>query len=164
MLHNYSKMTLGICLGVAVLIGLGAGSARAQHLHGPVGLGLVLGEPTGIAAKVFLAGGNAVEAAAAWSLSGNNEFQLQGDYVFHMWDWIKVEQGQMPVTFGVGGRIKFRENRDDIVGVRFPIGLAYELDQAPIDFFGQLVPILDLAPDTDFDLEGAIGARFYFGQ
>ena len=28
--------------------------------------------------------------------------------------------------------------------------------------FGELVPILELHPDTDFDLEGAIGGRFWF--
>jgi hypothetical protein len=33
---------------------------------------------------------------------------------------------------------------------------------APVDIFLELVPILDLAPETDFDLGGGIGARFWF--
>ena len=147
---------------VAVSVLAGAGIAKAGHLHGPFGLGLIIGEPTGIAGKLFLGGGNAVEAALAWSASGDNELHLQGDYIYHWFDLIKVERGQMPVTFGVGGRIVFRENEKDLFGIRFPVGMAYELEQAPIDFFGQLVPILDLTPDTDVDFEGAIGARFYF--
>ena len=149
---------------VAVSVLAGAGIAKAGHLHGPFGLGLIIGEPTGIGAKLFLGGGNAVEGALAWSASGNNEFHLQGDYVYHWFDLIKVERGQLPVTFGIGGRIVFRENDKDLFGIRFPVGLAYELEQAPIDFFFQLVPILDLVPDTDVDFEGAIGARFYFGS
>lgn len=136
------------------------GPAAAQHLHGPFGLGIILGEPTGIDGKLFLAGGNAIEGAVAWSFD-SDRLHLQGEYVYHWYDPIKVEKGQMPIFVGVGGRIIFRKG-DDSIGVRVPVGLAYEFDGAPLDVFGEIVPILDLAPDTDFDLEGAIGARFYF--
>ncbi len=43
------------------------------------------------------------------------------------------------------------------------MGLAYVLQDAPIDFFFELVPLLDLIPDTDFAFNAAIGARYFFG-
>jgi hypothetical protein len=49
-----------------------------------------------------------------------------------------------------------------VFGVRFPVGLAYIFANYPFDIFGEIVPILDLVDETDFDLEGAIGARFWF--
>ena len=139
-------------------------SAEARHLHGRFGAGIILGEPTGITMNIFLSQLTALEFSAAWSLESNNSFQLQGDYVWHMWDLIDVDRGALPVTVGVGGRVVFRDVGDDLLGIRVPLGLAYELDTAPIDFFGQIVPILDLAPSTEFDFDAAVGARFYFGK
>ncbi|MDH3215427.1 MAG: hypothetical protein OEN01_03940 [Candidatus Krumholzibacteria bacterium] len=136
------------------------GTAVAQG--GPFGLGIIIGEPTGIGGKYYLTRSNAIDGAVAWSLEGDNDFHIQGDYLYHNYSLIEVDRGELPLYFGVGGRIAFRENRDDLVGVRFPVGLDYIFENAPVDIFGEIVPILDLAPDTDFDLEGAIGARFFF--
>lgn len=138
-----------------------SGSALARQ-GGPFGLGIIVGEPTGIGGKLFLSRANAIDGAVAWSLEGNNDFHIQGDYLFHNYTLITVDEGEMPLFFGVGGRIAFRENRDDLVGVRFPVGLAYLFEDAPLDIFLEVVPILELAPDTDFDFEGAIGTRFFF--
>jgi hypothetical protein len=137
-------------------------TARAEHTKGPFGLGIIFGEPTGIDGKLFLTPTNAIEGAVAWSLSGNNNLHIQAEYLYHRYDLITVKKGQLPLFFGVGGRFILRENSKDTIGVRIPVGLAYEFEGAPFDVFGEIVPILDLTPDTDFDLEGAIGARFYF--
>lgn len=136
-----------------------SGSSAQPSKH--IGIGIIVGEPTGVDLKWFLSEDNAVEFAAAWSLSGNNNLHLQGEYLFHNYGLITVEKGKLPLFFGVGGRLIFRENQDNILGIRIPVGLAYEFD-APFDVFVELVPILDLTPDTDFDLEAAIGGRFWF--
>jgi hypothetical protein len=74
-----------------------------------------------------------------------------------------VDKGRLPFYYGIGGRIKFAENNnDDFIGVRVPFGLAYIFATAPVDIFFELVPILDLAPDTDFDFNAALGARYFF--
>jgi hypothetical protein len=137
-------------------------TVSSGHLHGPFGLGIIIGEPTGIDLKFFLTDINAIEGAVAWSLSGNNELHLQAEYLYHLYDLIKVSKGVLPLFVGIGGRFIFREDADDILGIRIPVGLAYEFEGAPFDAFIEIVPIMDLTPDTDFDLEGAIGGRFYF--
>jgi len=145
---------------VTLALALTAQTSAAQTSK--FGLGIIVGEPTGVDAKWFLSGGNAIEAAAGWSLSSDNELHIQVDYLYHRYDLIKVDKGKLPMFFGIGGRIQFRENQDDKVGIRIPIGLAYEFAGAPFDVFVEIVPILDLTPDTDFDLAGAIGGRFWF--
>lgn len=152
---------LRVSITVLLTAALFCGSASAMT-GGPFGLGIIIGEPTGVNGKLRLNKSNAIDGAVAWSLSGNNSFHIHGDYLYHNYSLIKVEKGELPFYFGVGGRVKFRENADDDVGIRFPVGLAYEFADAPFDIFGEIVPILDLAPDTDFDLEGALGARFFF--
>jgi hypothetical protein len=147
-------------LTTLLVVALG-GVAEAKP-RGNVGLGIIVGEPTGIDLKVFVGEANAIEGAVAWSLSGDNEFHIQVDYLYHFYEWIKVSKGSLPVFLGVGGRIALRDNQDDLFGVRIPVGLAYEFAEGIFDVFGEIVPVLNLTPDTDFDFEGAIGLRFWF--
>jgi hypothetical protein len=144
-----------------VVVATAVGPATAQK---KVGLGFIVGEPTGIDFKINLNKTNALEFALAWSLSDDNDLHIQGDYLWHRYDLFDLTNGdELPLFFGVGGRIVFLEDPiDDVVGIRFPVGLDYIFADYPFDIFVEVVPILDLAPDTDFDLEGAIGARFWF--
>ena len=153
------KLVFAVALAAFVSV-LAAGGADAQVSN--FGLGVIVGEPTGVDAKWFLDDTNAIEGALAWSLSNDNNFHIQVDYLYHQYEWIKAKKGRVPVFFGLGGRIEFRQNRDDLIGLRIPVGIAYEFADAPFDLFGEIVPLLDLFPDTDFSLEGAIGARFWF--
>ena len=146
---------------IFVLITIVFSSAAAAE-GGPFGLGIILGEPTGLGGKLFLTKKNAIDGAVAWSLEGDNDFHIHGDYLYHSYNLIIVDGAELPLHFGVGGRIKFRENHDDEVGIRFPVGLNYIFDTAPFDVFLEIVPILNLAPDSDFDLNAALGGRFYF--
>lgn len=137
-------------------------SATAAAEGGSFGLGIIVGEPTGIGGKLSLTRRNAIDGAVAWSLEGENDLHLHGDYLYHDYTIFDVDRGEMPLYFGVGGRIKLREEHDDQVGIRFPVGMDYIFPTAPFDIFLEIVPILDLVPDTDFDLNGALGARYFF--
>ena len=109
-----------------------------------------------------------MDGAVAWSLGKNYTFHIHADYLLHKFNLIKVEKGSLPLYYGIGGRIKIRDddrnvnNDDDVIGVRFPVGLDYIFEGAPFDLFVEIVPVLDLAPDTDLDFNGAIGFRYWF--
>ncbi len=124
------------------------------------GLGIILGEPTGISAKLWTSGVNAFDFGAAWSFRGEGHLLLQADYVWHMFHLISVSSGRLPFYIGIGGRVILSD--DPLVGARVPVGLDYFFADAPVDIFIEIVPILDLVPSTDFDLGGGIGARFWF--
>ena len=124
------------------------------------GLGIILGEPTGVSGKLWTSSENAFDFAAAWSFSGDGNLLLQADYVWHIFRLIPVESGRLPFYVGVGGEVIF--DNDPVIGVRVPLGLDYLFSNAPVDIFAEIVPILTLAPSTDFDLAGGIGARYWF--
>lgn len=130
------------------------------------GLGIIVGEPTGISAKTWLNDHNAVDGAVAWSVNENARFQVHADYLYHRNYLFATEDltGRIPFYFGIGGRMRMAERGDDRLGVRFPLGITTLLRQAPIEFFLEVVPVMDLAPDTDFDINGAIGARWWFNR
>jgi hypothetical protein len=137
-----------------------SGSAMAER--GSFGLGVIVGEPTGITAKYFLDNHNAIDGGFGWSLNSDHDFHLYADYLYHVYFLTDVGEGELPLYFGVGGRFVYRDDKDNQAGIRVPVGLNYILASAPIGFFAEIVPILDLAPDVDLDLEGGVGFRYYF--
>ncbi len=137
-----------------------------------IGLGVILGEPTGVSFKTWIDDRTAIDAAAAWSFSENDSFQFHADYLIHPFAMPKPPEirGAVSFYFGIGGRFKLKESKnrdsrnenDDLLGIRFPVGFSHLMAEAPVEFFAELVPVLDVVPDTDADLNAAIGARYYF--
>lgn len=148
-----------IVLLIGLLLMVCAGSVPAQD--DDFGIGIIAGEPTGISVKNWLTNKTALDFAVAWSFSGRDDaLHLHGDYLVHDFGLIPVDEGQLPVYYGIGGRIKFM---DDVnVAVRIPLGIDYLFEDAPVDLFLEIVPMLELTPDTDFELNGGVGVRYFF--
>ena len=144
-----------LVLGLMMII---AKPVTAQD-HG-FGMGLILGEPTGLSAKLWTSGDNAFDFAAAWSFKGDGNLLLQADYVWHFFELMPVPSGKLPLYIGIGGRVVLAD--DPSFGIRVPIGIDYLFADAPIDIFLELVPILDLSPETDFGVGGGLGIRYWF--
>lgn len=139
----------------------GACSALRAQQDG-FGLGLIIGEPTGVSFKTFVAERRAIDGALAWSFRHDGSFHLHVDHLWHNFDLIHPGKGRMPLYYGVGGRLTAPSNDDLNLGVRVPVGLAYMFDGAPVDVFLEIVPILELVPSSDVTFNAALGGRFYF--
>lgn len=124
-----------------------------------LGAGIIIGEPTGLSAKVWFSDIDALDAGLAWSIS-HNWIHLHADYLRHSFDLIPVEEGQLPLYYGVGARIGL--GTSIFVGARLPVGLDYFFEGLPLDIFIEIVPGLALLPDTRFDIGGGIGIRYWF--
>jgi hypothetical protein len=127
-----------------------------------IGLGIIVGEPTGISFKYWTGSTTAIDAALAWSFVDGGAFHIHGDYIFHNMRLISVPEGILPFYYGIGARLK--TSHDLRFGVRVPLGLAYLFQNTPVDIFLEIVPILDLTPKTDFSINAAIGARYFFNN
>ena len=153
---------------IAVLIGLISASTLAQD---KLGIGLIVGEPTGLSVKYWLDEEHAIDGAAAWSFWDGDGFQLHADYLWHNFDLLDEPsglEGKLPVYFGVGARLKFRDDNgrrgdddDAVFGIRVPVGISYLFDGKPFDLFAEIAPVLDLVPDFDLNFSLAVGMRFY---
>ncbi|MBX7151498.1 hypothetical protein K1X84_07645 [bacterium] len=131
------------------------------------GLGVIIGEPTGLNGKYWLTQNTALDFSAAWSFvdggrkgDDKDAVQLHSDYLIHHFNLIPVDKGRLPLYYGIGARIVLSDKTG--FGARIPVGLDYHFQNAPVDIFFEIVPVLDLIPSTDFDLNGAIGVRFWF--
>ena len=129
------------------------------------GIGIIVGEPTGLSFKGWLSSTSAVDAGLAWSFVNQGSLHVHADYLHHIYNVIDISSGKMPLYVGVGGRIKIKNNKsntDDRIGVRIPFGIDYMFAGAPVDVFLEIVPVLDLTPKTDVSINGGIGFRYFF--
>ncbi len=144
-----------------MIVTLLATAASAQSRG--TGLGLILGEPTGLSAKIWMGRSTAFNAAAAWSFTDENSLHLHGDIVAHSFGIFddEVESGDLALYWGLGGRVKLYDG-DSRAGVRIPIGINYIFGRSAADVFLEVVPIVDVAPATEGRLNAALGARWFF--
>jgi hypothetical protein len=138
-------------------------SDSTEDYAGKFGAGIILGEPTGLSAKYFLNDTLAIDGAAGWSLDDHTDFYLHSDLLVHKFDLFNVSKGRLPLYFGGGAFVRFRdEHHDDELGVRVPVGISYMFEGTPVDIFAELAPGIDLAPSTRIDFTGGVGIRYWF--
>lgn len=124
-------------------------------------LGVILGEPTGLSAKYWMSRANALDFGAAWSFEGEGNLHLHCDYLYHNYEIFKVEEGSLPLYFGIGGRVRF-EDEDSRLGLRLVLGLEYLVAAYPMSVFFEVAPIVDIAPETEASINGGLGIRYVF--
>jgi hypothetical protein len=143
-------LTFMIALGYSI-------QADAQSRPGNTELGIILGEPTGLSLKVWQSNASAIDAAVAWSFGNNESVHVHADYLRH--SWLDVDNGSMAVYYGLGARALLSNNSR--FGARIPIGLEYILPETPLGLFFEVAPLLDLAPSTEFGVNGGLGIRYF---
>jgi hypothetical protein len=150
-------------LAVTAAIMTACSVTNAQTKNG-LGIGVIVGEPTGISIKKWIDNTHAVDGAIAISPSGDDAFNVHADYLIHSTSSTISPpelKGSAPWYYGLGARIRTR-NGDTHFGVRVPVGIDYLFADSPLDFFGEVGPVLDIAPDTALDFNVAIGLRYFF--
>ena len=146
-------------LGLVLMLGI-VTPLRAQERG--FGVGVIVGEPTGISLKGWLNSINAIDAGLAWSFHRQTSFDLHADYLWHSFHVFQTRE-RIPLYYGIGARIKTARNGADArFGARVVLGVAYLFRDAPVDLFLEVAPIVDIAPATELDGNAGFGVRFYF--
>lgn len=156
-------MRFVVMLTLVVLCFSSAAFAQDEGL----GVGVIFGERTGVSFKYWTTGTTAIAGGIAWSFGNVDSLYLHADYLLHNFTLFQIETGQLPVYYGLGARVRLvadtgNINRDNQVGVRVPLGLNYLFADPRLDVFFEIVPLLDLAPRTRFNLDWGIGVRYFF--
>jgi len=153
---------------IGLIILLAAANSTAQvNSQDNFGLGLIVGEPTGFTFKYWKDKEYAIDGGLAWSFIGNDGFVMYSDYIFH--DYKLNNSEQWPAYYGLGALLEFEKDEGrkhkghTVFGIRVPFGMSYFFeDKQPYEFFIELAPILELAPDIDIGVNASLGLRFYF--
>jgi hypothetical protein len=135
------------------------------------GVGLILGEPTGLALAWRPKTGNIMfDAAVAWSVP-DDRIHFHADWLLTLATYRDPATPTFGIPFytGIGPRVRVgwdSEHQADaaLLGIRIPFGLMILPDAVPVDGFVELVPVLTLYPETSLDLDAALGVRVFFGR
>src|SRR5882757_4429246 len=92
-----------VCAAAGVAHADDEASTPARSDKGTIGVGLQLGEPTGITAKIYLKDDQAIQACAGSAFVAGG-LEADADYVFHPWILQKRDSFVMPLYLGPGLR------------------------------------------------------------
>ncbi len=125
---------------------------------GTLGAGIVLGDPIGPNVKYWLN----PKAALDVGLGFKKDFTVYTDFLWHEWTLFpQPPRGSLAGYFGLGLRYEEKRGNDDF-GFRMVTGAAYWFPSHPIEVFLEIVPVFQVSPDTDTDVDAGIGLRYYF--
>lgn len=137
---------------------------------GAIGVGIILGEPLGICAKLYLRDDRAVQAAIGSALIANG-YQAHADYVLHPWVVQERDLFVMPIYLGPGFRfIDYTGGSGGsshaAFGLRAVIGLLFDFKSVPLDAFVEVAGVFEYDTGTDkgfgAGLNAGAGLRYYF--
>ncbi|MCI0633270.1 MAG: hypothetical protein L0206_05045 [Actinobacteria bacterium] len=135
------------------------------------GLGIQLGEPSGITGKVYLDGRSSAIDFLVGSYYDDGfvgDVYLQAAYHIHIVELTSGGGVTIPFRAGIGGFFnsgywRFDDSVQDVVfGARVPIGLDFDLEKAPVQFYLEVALDVAVIPFVGIGGDGGLGARYYF--
>ncbi len=162
-----------ISLLAASVLGTVSEASAQRSEKGVLGLGLIIGEPTGVSAKLYLRDDTALDAAFGSAFIGGG-WQIHIDYLYHPWVIEDRKMFVMPAYLGGGVRaLRHNQGGDDDfhTGLRVLGGLLFDFKEIPLDVFVELALVVDYVLGTEegnahagfgLDVNAGVGVRYYF--
>jgi hypothetical protein len=146
---------------------------------GPLGFGIVLGDPSALTAKYNLDAKRSIDAGLAFDF--DRWVLVYGDWLYHVrgiFSRKAPELSRLTPYLGIGG-VLVLSNRTELetrklryfsetsssrtaLGIRLPLGLEWRPASVPVGVFVEVVPGLVVIPGTYGFAQGGIGIRYFF--
>jgi hypothetical protein len=164
---------------LCIILALSLTPSQAEAKGGPFGLGIIGGNPTGITGKYFFGSEDAIDfhlGIGGWGRR-NRDIGIYVDYLRHFDLGVRNSVMSMAFYAGIGGDIIFTDNgycgkfnckdyRDGDgtvwLAARAPLGINMMFQKVPLELFLEIIPALYIIQYISFDIDLALGLRFYF--
>lgn len=148
---------------IAVVFGLLA-AARPTPARADFGLGLFLGEPTGIDLKIGL--GNRSGLDLLFGVTSFRDGRANYGHLTYLVTPLVADGDAVivPLRVGVGGAL-FGDGDNLNVAIRAPLEIGLRFRRTPLEIYGEIALALvfvNPANDLVLDGQGGVGIRFYF--
>lgn len=148
-----------------LILFLHVGSANASTPR--LGLGFILGNPTGFSANYRLLPKNrSIDVALAFDLINHSIINLHTTYLWHYPNAMQVSGQYLGWYYGLGAKLqtkrKINPNDEISFGPRASLGVNFPLEKGRFDLFGETALTMNIFPRTNAILDLAIGGRIYF--
>lgn len=180
--HSFSDLflpymsRLSLCLAFLVLVATATAAPSAVAQTDGVGFGASIGvtngasafdrNPVGLNVKAWLSDRQAFSGMTSFFIGGTTAsapsyWILQGDYLFHNFNELEVEEGYLALHVGAGGQLTVFEDALNQFALRAPVGVNYMVGSAPVDIFVEVAPSLRVTDPAALRFDGAIGFRYF---
>lgn len=160
------RAILVLVCAVGGAVGVSAPAAAQSRAGGTFGVGLVLGDPTGVTAEYnrrTRGFGNAIEAAVGIDTFDDDHLYAHLVWKFYLTEIARGRDIDVPLYAGVGPWLAEAGGDDDLhVGARAPFGIALDFRHAPVQVYFELAFVLRVVDDVDAGIGAALGFRYYF--
>ena len=138
---------------------------------GGLGIGLFIGQPTGLTIKVDLQRRTALDIVLGVTDFDDDRGRSNYGHVTYQVTPFAATGESVVVPFRIGIGVAAYDGAGDFgdevnVAVRAPIGIALQLRRTPVEFYGEVAFKLVLLDENDnedlVNLDGGIGFRIYF--
>lgn len=130
-----------------------------------LGVGLMLGIPTGLSLKYHLTSTLAVDLGAGAYIAYRDRtgFHAHLDLLWHPFVAVEGQSFMAPMYIGLGTRLLVHDVAH--VGVRVPVGISFDFANTPIDIFLEGAFVYDVSigegGSGPVDINAMLGLRYY---
>ena len=161
-----------MCIRKLVIVAALLFASTAKPAHAEVGVGLFVGEPTGLDVKLDLQRRSALDIVLGY-YSHWRDYHTDGAYG-HLTYLVQplVAHGDsvlVPLRLGIGVAVFDQSGRfdDDLnVAVRVPFEIGFRFRRTPLEIYLEIALKVTFLDEFDnhetVDLDGGLGLRFYF--
>jgi hypothetical protein len=133
---------------------------------GPLGLGIAVGAPSGLAGRFYVTDGGAIQFSLGGDLGRIGDLALTGDAILlrrpfetGIEDYNVLVHGGAGVNLGVNS---FELAGEVLLGVRAVGGITIQVQELPIDISIEMAPTLYLYDAVTWSIDGGLCSRYYF--
>lgn len=137
-----------------------------------LGVGAVIGSPTGLSANYFLSPSRSVHTTFAYDLGNDNDLELASHYTWRR-NTLKIESVNFGWFYGVGASLAFHEHdhhhrhhdHDEdhfLLGPSGTLGLFHEFKAVPLELFLKGNLTVNIVEHTGVDGDLMLGLHYNF--
>lgn len=152
LIFTYTSCFIGFLL-------LGSPATQAQYNKGDLGLGLQGGKPTGITLTSYNPRGMSFDLLGAWDLEDFYFVNVHGLFSANLGNSGNVRFMYGPGAFAGITDLEGTEDKVEL-GLSGSVGLSFLISK--LELYGRFTPRLQLTNETQADMGGGVGLRFYF--
>jgi hypothetical protein len=149
-----SRISIG--LAWAILLSQQAFGLGSKGL----GVGMIVGQPSGIMVVASPHERLLLDVGAAWSW--NDWLIILADCKFT--DYLTPSSLHLTGYYGLGVYGGSSDAHQGVFGLRVPLGISYRVPYTSLEFFGELVPGLEMFPETRARLQAGLGILLWFSR
>ncbi len=141
------------------------GAFSAERTGGAFGLGLAVGAPSGLTAKLGFSELHGVQFTAGGDLGIVGDYAVTGDYIVHLRPFPATDGYAVPLHVGAGFNLSGNTAwlpGTFLMGPRAVFGATVLVQTLPLELYVEAAPTFYVWEQLSWSFDGQIGTRWFF--